>query len=84
MSAAGWAVAGAVLTLGLAALAAITFAIAACVLASRRYRDPAGWCQCTHPRQAHRHYRPGTDCGQCQCPRFRPADWDQAMKELQP
>jgi hypothetical protein len=86
VSPAGWAVAGAVLTIGLAALAAITFAIAACVLASRRYRDPAGWCHCSHLERAHRHYRPGTECSvpKCGCPKYEPADWDQAMKELQP
>jgi hypothetical protein len=78
VSVTGWWIAGPLLAIGLAALASVTFAIAACVLASRRYRDPAGWCHCSHPEQAHRHYRPGTDCGQCQCPRFRPADWDQA------
>jgi hypothetical protein len=54
MSAAGWAVAGAVLTIGLAALAAITFAIAACVLASRRYRDPGDWDQ-AYIRELDRH-----------------------------
>jgi hypothetical protein len=81
MNATGWWIAG---ILALAIASSVTFAIAACVLASRRYRDPGDWCHCSHLERAHRHYRPGSDCGQCQCPRFRPADWDQAMKELQP
>jgi hypothetical protein len=67
----------------LAALTSSAMAIAACILNGRNRHD-GGWCRCSHPEQAHRHYRPGSDCGQCQCPRFRPADWDQAMKELQP
>jgi hypothetical protein len=48
---------------------------------------PASWCQCLHPRQAHLHYRPGTECSvpKCDCPRFRRADWDQGyIKELHP
>jgi hypothetical protein len=27
-------------------------------------------CRCGHDRQAHRHYRPGSDCGLCECPRW--------------
>lgn len=26
---------------------------------------------CGHPFGAHQHYRQGTDCSQCGCPRFR-------------
>ncbi len=26
---------------------------------------------CGHPRQAHAHYRRGSDCALCDCPRFR-------------
>ena len=28
-------------------------------------------CVCGHPREAHEHYRPGTDCALCDCPKFR-------------
>jgi len=28
-------------------------------------------CVCGHDRQAQRHYRPGSDCGVCSCPRWR-------------
>lgn len=28
-------------------------------------------CVCGHPRAAHEHYRSGTDCALCDCPRFR-------------
>lgn len=28
-------------------------------------------CRCGHLRNAHQHYRKGTDCGLCGCPRFR-------------
>lgn len=28
-------------------------------------------CVCGHVRDAHEHYRPGTDCALCDCPRFR-------------
>lgn len=27
-------------------------------------------CTCGHARQAHEHYRPGSDCAFCDCPRF--------------
>lgn len=27
-------------------------------------------CSCGHGRQAHQHYRRGTDCSLCSCPRF--------------
>jgi hypothetical protein len=29
-------------------------------------------CRCGHLRNAHTHYRRGSDCGLCGCPRFRP------------
>jgi hypothetical protein len=28
-------------------------------------------CRCGHRRDAHKHYRPGSDCGLCACTRFR-------------
>jgi hypothetical protein len=28
-------------------------------------------CRCGHTAAAHQHYRPGTDCGLCDCPAFR-------------
>ena len=28
-------------------------------------------CRCGHPRRVHVHYRDGSDCGQCLCPRWR-------------
>ncbi|NAZ87899.1 hypothetical protein [Kineococcus indalonis] len=30
-------------------------------------------CVCAHERRAHEHYRPGSDCSVCDCPRFRAA-----------
>jgi hypothetical protein len=36
--------------------------------------------RCGHPCTAHQHYRPGTDCGRCPCPAYKPGDWDQAYK----
>jgi hypothetical protein len=29
-------------------------------------------CSCHHGRHAHRHYRPGSDCAVCLCPRWSP------------
>jgi hypothetical protein len=29
-------------------------------------------CNCHHGRDAHRHYRRGTDCAVCMCPRWSP------------
>jgi len=30
-------------------------------------------CRCGHPRDAHEHYRSGTECAVCaECPGFRP------------
>lgn len=28
-------------------------------------------CACGHTREAHEHYRPGSDCGLCDCERLR-------------
>jgi len=28
-------------------------------------------CVCGHAQEAHEHYRPGSDCALCDCPRFR-------------
>ena len=28
-------------------------------------------CVCGHQHEAHEHYRPGSDCAFCDCPRFR-------------
>jgi hypothetical protein len=33
-------------------------------------------CSCRHSRDAHRHYRPGSDCAVCECPRLSP--WNPA------
>jgi hypothetical protein len=30
-------------------------------------------CVCSHPGAVHQHYRHGTDCGLCDCPRYRQA-----------
>jgi hypothetical protein len=35
---------------------------------TRRHR----LCSCHHGRAAHRHYRPGSDCAVCPCPRWSP------------
>ena len=29
-------------------------------------------CRCHHRLDAHRHYRPGSDCAVCTCPRWSP------------
>jgi hypothetical protein len=29
-------------------------------------------CSCGHKRDAHHHYRPGSDCAVCTCPRWSP------------
>jgi len=31
----------------------------------------AATCVCGHRQEAHEHYRPGSDCALCDCPRFR-------------
>ncbi|SDQ81466.1 hypothetical protein SAMN02800687_2691 [Curtobacterium sp. UNCCL20] len=28
-------------------------------------------CVCGHVRETHEHYRPGSDCALCDCPKFR-------------
>lgn len=28
-------------------------------------------CVCGHAQDAHEHYRPGSDCALCDCPRYR-------------
>ena len=33
--------------------------------------DAGPTCSCGHPRQAHQHYRRGSDCAMCGCGRFR-------------
>jgi len=33
----------------------------------------ARWCQCGHDRDAHRHYRRGSECAHCECPRWSPS-----------
>ncbi|WP_176491760.1 hypothetical protein [Curtobacterium sp. 'Ferrero'] len=33
--------------------------------------DDRDTCVCGHPREAHEHYRRGSDCALCDCPRFR-------------
>ncbi|MGN8050887.1 hypothetical protein ACTJKO_14485 [Curtobacterium sp. 22159] len=33
--------------------------------------DPPVCAVCGHAQDAHEHYRPGTDCALCDCPRFR-------------
>jgi len=30
-------------------------------------------CRCGHGRDAHMHYRRGSDCALCECPRWSPA-----------
>jgi hypothetical protein len=44
-------------------------------------------CRCGHPRAAHEHYRAGTDCAQCDCPRYRAkhplrAGWQRVTRTL--
>jgi len=34
-----------------------------------------GACTCGHARDLHEHYRRGTDCALCSCPRFRRRRW---------
>ena len=40
------------------------------LMGARGPRDPKP-CRCGHQRQAHEHYRRGTDCALCPCQRFR-------------
>ncbi|HEV2376407.1 MAG TPA: hypothetical protein VGS19_30080 [Streptosporangiaceae bacterium] len=32
-------------------------------------------CACGHDRDAHRHFRPGSDCGLCTCSRWTLDHW---------
>jgi len=32
-------------------------------------------CRCGHDHDAHRHYRHGSDCALCECPRWSPRWW---------
>jgi len=41
-------------------------------LAELEQREAAQLCRCGHTRAEHEHYRHGTDCGHCDCSRFRP------------
>ncbi|GAA0290246.1 hypothetical protein [Kineococcus aurantiacus] len=36
--------------------------------------SPASSCVCGHPADSHRHYRRGSDCSLCDCPRLRRRD----------
>lgn len=41
------------------------------------FQDPGPRCRCRHPKEAHRHFRPGRDCGICGplfCAKFTPED----------
>jgi len=49
-----------------AVLASIIVVVAWIATLKRSYR-----CRCGHLRNAHQHYRSGSDCGLCGCPRFR-------------
>lgn len=51
----------------------------------RRPPATADPCACGHRREAHDHYRPGSDCGACgstRCPRFRQADAVVALADI--
>src|SRR4051812_38133526 len=41
-----------------------------CPPASRPRSSARGTCLCGHPKKAHEHYRRGTDCALCDCPRY--------------
>jgi hypothetical protein len=46
-------------------------------------RNESDMCSCGHLREAHQHYRPGSDCGQCGaegCSRFRRRKPDQGLR----
>jgi hypothetical protein len=45
-------------------------------------RNRSDTCSCGHLKEAHQHYRPGSDCGQCgaeECSRFRRRKADQGL-----
>jgi hypothetical protein len=35
----------------------------------------AALCSCGHDRDAHRHYRRGSECALCECTRWFPSGW---------
>jgi len=37
-------------------------------------------CRCGHDREAHEHYRRGSDCCQCDCQRWRSVAWWKARR----
>ena len=37
-------------------------------------------CRCGHDREAHEHYRRGSDCCQCACRRWRSVAWWEARR----
>jgi len=39
-------------------------------------------CRCRHSRSAHRHYRSGSDCAVCECPRL--SRWNPALRLRRP
>ncbi|WP_432571941.1 hypothetical protein [Kineococcus sp. SYSU DK005] len=40
-------------------------------------------CVCGHAALAHEHYRAGSDCSRCECPRFRSSSpWRTALRRL--
>jgi len=47
---------------------------------SSRGAAPKG-CTCGHGEQAHEHYRRGTDCALCSCPRFRAGTFSRGRDE---
>jgi len=48
------------------------------VMLAEAYQDEVKWtrghlrCNCRHGRRAHRHYRHGSECAVCECPRWSP------------
>ena len=40
-------------------------------------------CVCGHGQEAHQHYRPGTDCSLCPCPKWRPNGYRNGPKSAQ-
>ena len=57
---------GVIVAVAGAVLASIIVVVALIATLKRSYR-----CRCGHLRNAHQHYRSGSDCGLCGCPRFR-------------
>lgn len=53
--------------------------------AAKLLAPPVATCVCGHEAAAHRHYRPGTDCGLCGCDRLlraRPRLRDRLRRRL--